>query len=136
MKSLIALLVLTVSFSAHALTVECSNGAEVRLNAHLDLTTSSEDSLTLREDAAGTLTLDVTESDLEDFSLTGEYLTLKKGAYYKDQEVNVLTVTGQSNGRSIALRLSNDPALRTDAERNRIVVDGYDAGVFSCSVSK
>ena len=133
MKSLITLLILTVSFSAQALTVECrsyNNGVDVTAKAEVVSTT--ENDMAITHQLSGELELSLDDSS-EVLPGKGELVIWKKGKYYKDVEVHNFHFSGNTNTRRAYVLTSDDPALRTDQQKNRVIVDGVDQGTFSCT---
>lgn len=137
MKFLTALCALFLSVSAQAVTVECHHaGDESHFKFQGNIVSTTETDMTIRHEITGQYEINWAEPEAEVIPAEATLKILKAGKYYKDFDVNNFSAFGKNERVRVYVSTSDDPALRTNREKNHVIVNGLDQGEFSCTLEK
>lgn len=137
MKFLTALCALCLSISAQAVTVECrhvNDGAPVTFQG--DIVSTTETDMTIQHEVSGQFEVAAGVATTQVLAAEGTLKILKAGKYYKDFDVNNFSAYGKNDETRVYVSTSDDPALRTNREKNHVIVNGVDQGEFACTLEK
>lgn len=128
---------LLMSVSAQAVTVEChhvNDGSPVTFVG--DVVSTTETDMTIQHEISGQFEVSAGVTKTQVLTAEGTLKILKAGKYYKDFDVNNFSAYGKNDEVRLYVSTSDDPALRTNREKNHIIVNGVDQGEFSCKLEK
>lgn len=128
---------LLMSVSAQAVTVEChQTNDESHVTFQGNIVSTTETDMTIQHEISGQYEIHWGEPTAEVIQAEATLKILKAGKYYKDFDVNNFSAFGKNERVRVYVSTSDDPALRTNREKNHVIVNGLDQGEFSCTLEK